>query len=137
MVRNPNLPPKGILSGLFAGAPTSSTSWTPVAESTFRSELVNIAQTPRAQYANLPKISGHRGFSLNLRSSRELVEYIRLTLQLLEQSPRGALDNRAAAEFKNIFERYIAELERETISRPVGSSWLRLLTRAVFPVRNQ
>ena len=51
------------------------------------------------------------------RSAVELLEYTRLTLQLIELHPYREEDAPLAMELRSALERYIAELERE-ISRP-------------------
>jgi hypothetical protein len=55
------------------------------------------------------------------RSSRKLAEYLRLTLQLVEQSPRRASDNVDAAEFKFLLQRRITELEGQVACQPARS----------------
>ncbi|MGA8741857.1 MAG: hypothetical protein WB561_11795 [Terracidiphilus sp.] len=54
------------------------------------------------------------------RSTVELLEYTRLTLQLVERHQHGEEDAHLANELKLVLERYIAELEWET-SGPVRS----------------
>jgi hypothetical protein len=46
------------------------------------------------------------------RSSVELLEYARLTLQLIERHPHSEEDAHLASELKFSLERYIEELER-------------------------
>ena len=48
------------------------------------------------------------------RSSVELLEYARLTLQLVERHPHSEEDAHLASELKFALERYIEELEPET-----------------------
>jgi len=50
------------------------------------------------------------------RSSRELLEYTKLTLQLIERHPHREEDAHLASELKLALRRYIAELEQETSS---------------------
>ena len=52
--------------------------------------------------------------SMSHRSSVELLEYARLTLQLIERHPHREEDAHLASELKVVLERYIEELERET-----------------------
>ena len=52
--------------------------------------------------------------SMSHRSSVELLEYARLTLQLIERHPHREEDAHLANELKVALERYIEELERET-----------------------
>ena len=49
------------------------------------------------------------------RSSVELLEYARLTLQLIERHPNSEEDAHLASELKFALERYIEELERECV----------------------
>jgi hypothetical protein len=55
---------------------------------------------------------------MSRRSTVELLEYARLTLQLIELHPHREEDAPFAWELRSALERYIAELERE-ISSPV------------------
>ena len=54
------------------------------------------------------------------RSSVGLLEYARLTLQLIEEYPHRAEDAALAMELKSALQRYIAELEQES-ARPARS----------------
>jgi hypothetical protein len=54
------------------------------------------------------------------RSRVELLEYARLTLQLIEQYPHREEDAHLAMELKSALQRYITELEQEA-ARPARS----------------
>ena len=53
---------------------------------------------------------------MSRKSSMELLEYTKLTLQLIEQYPHREEDAHLAMELKSALQRYISELERETVS---------------------
>ena len=55
-----------------------------------------------------------RDQSMSHRSSVELLEYARWTLQLIERHPHREEDAHLASELKLALNRYIEELERET-----------------------
>jgi hypothetical protein len=55
-------------------------------------------------------------FKMSRKSSLELLEYTKLTLQLIEQYPHQEEDAHLALELKSALQRYIAELEREAAS---------------------
>lgn len=60
-----------------------------------------------------------RSFDMSRSSSLELLEYARLTLRLIEQSPHRDEDALIASELKLALRRYIAELKRR---QPAGCS---------------
>ena len=53
---------------------------------------------------------------MSRKSSMELLEYTKLTLRLIEQYPHREEDAHLALELKSALQRYIVELERETVS---------------------
>ena len=59
---------------------------------------------------------------MSLKYSLELLEYIRLTLRLVELHPHRERDAHLAAELQFILRRRIAELESEIASRSLRSS---------------
>ena len=71
------------------------------------------------------------------RSARELVAYCRLTLQLIELSPRRDEDELSRAELMRLLRHRIAELERQIVPRPAHSPLFRFLARAGFPIKGQ
>jgi hypothetical protein len=68
---------------------------------------------------------------MSRRSTVELLEYTRWTLQLIEQYPHREEDAHLAIALKSALERYIAELEQEVAS-PVRS-----LRNLRFPLQTE
>ena len=63
------------------------------------------------------------------RSSVELLEYTRLTLQLIVRHPHRGEDTHLASELKSVLEQYIAELELETSSPARTMPGFRILSQ--------
>jgi hypothetical protein len=71
-------------------------------------------QSSERQHESSERLSTSHG------SSVELLEYARLTLQLIERHPHSEEDAHLACELKFSLERYIEELERECVFCRVG-----------------